>query len=95
MKQPTKLHVILESAVGFLRGGGKVVVIDCLEVLVIYNDFVSVFRFLASLKDYAVNFHSLVLVTVEEGALADREFRILSKEFIPVKNLSSLLRTSS
>ncbi|ASA78422.1 DUF835 domain-containing protein [Thermococcus sp. 5-4] len=92
---PTKLHVILDSAVKFLQSGGRLVVIDCLEVLILYNDFHSVFRFLSTLRDYAVEAGSTVLLIVGRSTVGDRELMMLKREFIPVKDLEELLRTSS
>ncbi|AFL95291.1 hypothetical protein CL1_1088 [Thermococcus cleftensis] len=92
---PTRLHVILEAAVSFMRGGGRLVIIDCLEVLILYNDFSSVFRFLSTLKDYAVSSRSTLLLLVGRDTLREREFKLLAREFQPIKNLREILRTSS
>ncbi|ASJ08154.1 hypothetical protein A3L11_02490 [Thermococcus siculi] len=92
---PTRLHVLLEAAVDFMKGSGRLVVVDCLEVLVLYNDFAAVFRFLSAMKDYAISSGSAVLLLVEEGTLEDKEFNLLIREFKPVKALASILRTSS
>ncbi|NJE30084.1 DUF835 domain-containing protein [Thermococcus sp. 18S1] len=92
---PTKLHVLLEAAVDFMRGGGRLVVIDCLEILVLYNDFNSVFRFLSTLKDYAVGTRSTLLLIVDREAIEEKEFKVLSREFPPIKSLWDVLKTSS
>ena len=92
---PTRLHVLLEAAVEFMKGGGKLIVVDCLEVLVLYNDFSSVFRFLSSMKDYALSSGSAVLLLIEEGAMEKKELNILKREFRPIKRLEEILRTFS
>lgn len=52
---PTKLHVIQDLTVKFLKeAGGRAICVDCLEYLIIYNGFEAVFRFVTSLKDYAM-----------------------------------------
>ncbi|WP_258083505.1 DUF835 domain-containing protein [Thermococcus thermotolerans] len=91
---PTRLHVILDSAVKFFQGGGKLIVIDCLEVLVLYNEFQSVFRFLSALKDYAIGTGSTVLLLVGNPTLDEKEMMILKREFAPIKDLKELLRIS-
>lgn len=91
----TKLHVVIESAVKFLRGGGRLIVVDCLETLILYNDFTAIFRFLTALKDHAVETKSAVLVVVDKETLKERELNVLLREFIPVRNLKSLLKTSA
>ncbi|WP_297477167.1 DUF835 domain-containing protein [Thermococcus sp.] len=92
---PTRLHFLLEAAVNFMRNGGKLVVIDCVEVLVLYNDFPSVFKFLSSLKDHAVTSGVAVLLLIERGAFEERELKLLEREFIPLEKPADLLRTSS
>jgi hypothetical protein len=92
---PTKLHVILDSAVKFFQGGGRLVIIDCLEILILYNDFHSVFRFLSTLRDYAVEAGSTVLLLMGQSTVGDRELMMLKREFAPIKDLKELLRTSS
>jgi len=89
---PTRLHVIIDTAVKFFKGGGRLVLIDCIEVLILYNDFVSVFKFLTTLKDYALNTGSALLVNVSEGALGEREINLLTREFEPIKDLKRLLK---
>ena len=92
---PTRLHFLLEAAVTFMKSGGKLVVIDCLEVLILYNDFQSVFKFLSSLKDHAVASGAAVLLLVERGAFEERELKLLEREFTPLEKPEDLLRTSS
>jgi len=92
---PTRLHVLIEAAVKFMRGGGRLVVIDCLEILVLYNDFPSVFKFLSSLRDHALTSGAAVLLLVDRMALGEREFRLLEREFRPIKDPLELFRTSS
>ncbi|WP_457742409.1 DUF835 domain-containing protein [Thermococcus sp.] len=89
---PTKLHVIIDTAVKFFKSGGKLILIDCLEVLILYNDFVSVFKFLTTLKDYALNTGGTVLVNVSEDTLEEREINLLTREFEPVRDLKRLLK---
>jgi len=92
---PTRLHVLLEAAVEFMRGGGRLIVVDCFEVLMLYNDFSAVFRFLSTMKDYAVSSGSALLLLVDRDALEEKELRLLEREFVPVKGLDEVLRTSS
>ena len=92
---PTRLHVILDMAVGFLRDGGRLIVLDCVEILVIYNDFVSVFRFLTTLKDYVINAGASLLLHVDESSFEERQLRLLLREFKAVDDPRRLLKTSS
>ncbi|WP_457751944.1 DUF835 domain-containing protein [Thermococcus sp.] len=92
---PTKLHVLLEGAVKFLREGGRVVIIDCVETLLIYNEFKSVFRFLTALKDNVVSSGGTLVLVVGKDTMERRELNVLMREFLLVENVESLFKTSS
>ncbi|AMQ18672.1 DUF835 domain-containing protein [Thermococcus peptonophilus] len=83
---PTALHVLQGVIIDFVRGNpGSVVIIDCLEYLMLYNDFKSVFKFLSALKDYVVIQHgSGLIVFVDEEVLTRQEKALLLKEFEPL-----------
>jgi len=83
---PTKLHVIQDLTVKFLKeAGGGTICVDCLEYLTIYNGFEAVFRFVTSLKDYAMLAGSSIIITLREGTFDERELSFLLREFEPVK----------
>jgi len=84
---PTKLHLMLNKSLRFLKSGGKVIVIDCLEALIMYNDFSSVFRFLATLKDYVIINGAVLVVLSEKETLEERQLRVLLRELVPAKSL--------
>lgn len=70
----------------FLKeAGGGTICVDCLEYLIIYNGFEAVFRFVTSLKDYAMLAGSSIILTVREGTLNERELSFLLRELEPVK----------
>ncbi|WP_297500510.1 DUF835 domain-containing protein [Thermococcus sp.] len=91
---PTKIHVLLDIAVSFFRNGGKFVAMDCVETLVLYNDFSSVFRFLTALKDHASNFKAMVLLVLERETLEAQQERLLKREFYEVSGLQELMASS-
>ncbi len=85
---PTKLHVIQDMVIKFLRNVGRgIVLIDCVEYLILYNDFETVFKFLTSLKDYVMLMNSTLVVAVKKGVLSERELKILEREFRRVEKL--------
>ncbi|MDN5320197.1 MAG: hypothetical protein PWP49_617 [Thermococcaceae archaeon] len=82
---PTKLHVIQDMAIQFAKEAkGAVIVIDCIEYLLLYNDFPSIFKFLASLKDHLLMLNASLIVTVDENAIDQKEYRLLLNEFEPL-----------
>jgi hypothetical protein len=82
---PTALHVIQDQAIRFItEKGGSIIVIDCLEYLLIYNDFKAVFKFLVNLKDYVLTMGKTLMLFVEESAIDERQRALLLKEFEPM-----------
>lgn len=82
---PTKLHVIQDQAISFVRENPEsVVLIDCLEYLLLYNDFTSVFKFLVNLKDHLLPAGAALIVIVDENALDERQKALLLREFEPL-----------
>ena len=86
---PTKLHVMQDAVIRFLKDAGRgIVIIDCVEYLILYNDFETVFKFLTSLKDYVMVMDSTLVVAVKRGTLSERELTILGREFRLIKELT-------
>ncbi|NJF25741.1 DUF835 domain-containing protein [Thermococcus sp. Bubb.Bath] len=82
---PTALHVIQDNAIRFVRERpGSLVVIDCLEYLLLYSDFTSVFKFLINLKDHVTSAGSTLVVFADGEALDERERALLLREFEPL-----------
>ena len=92
---PTKLHVLLESAIKFLREGGRVIIIDCVETLLVYNEFKSVFRFLTALKDNVISSGGTLILAIGRDTMERRELNVLLREFTLAENVESLFKTSS
>ncbi len=83
---PTALHVLHEVILRFVRDNpGSVILIDCVEYLLLYNDFRTVFKFLTNLKDHVVLQHgSGLVIFVDDSVLSEQEKALLLKEFEPL-----------
>jgi len=83
---PTALHVLQDVILRFVRDNpGSVVLIDCVEYLILYNDFKAVFKFLANLKDYVVfQLGSGLVIFVDDSILDEQEKALFLKEFEPL-----------
>ncbi|USS39942.1 DUF835 domain-containing protein [Thermococcus aggregans] len=80
---PTKLHVLQDAIVKFLRekSGKAVVYFEGVEYLILYNDFPSVAKFLFSLKDHVISNESLLILYFPPGVLDKPQKNVLLKEF--------------
>ncbi|WP_167729275.1 DUF835 domain-containing protein [Thermococcus sp. 9N3] len=83
---PTALHVLHDVILRFVRDNpGSAVLIDCVEYLLLYNDFRTVFKFLTNLKDHVVLQHgSGLVIFVDDSVLSEQEKALLLKEFEPL-----------
>ena len=80
---PTNLAYLLHTLVSFFEEGDmpKAVLLDGLEYLILENGFPAVFKFLTTLKDYALLTNSIVLMPMESRAHSEQELNMLLREF--------------
>lgn len=80
---PHRLEFLLHTLVDFMRRNNKpkVILLDGLEYLVLENGFIPVFRFLASLKDYAVMNNTVIVVPIRMDTFDKKELSLLKREF--------------
>lgn len=82
---PTALHIIQDQVIKFIsEKKDSIVVIDCLEYLLIYNDFPAVFKFLVNLKDYIISSGGTLMLFVDENAIDEKQRALLLREFEPL-----------
>ncbi|MBO8173968.1 MAG: DUF835 domain-containing protein [Thermococcus sp.] len=82
---PTALHVLQDIAIKFAsENEGATIILDCVEYLVIYNGFKSVFKFLVSLKDHLMARGATLIIFVDPTALDESEIALLKREFNPL-----------
>ncbi|QDA30649.1 DUF835 domain-containing protein [Thermococcus indicus] len=79
---PTQLHRIVERTRAYLMKAHRenitgVVVLEGLEYLIMYNDFRSVLKFLATLSDYISLYRGMLLIVLDEKSLDETERKIL------------------
>ncbi|WP_167887141.1 MULTISPECIES: DUF835 domain-containing protein [unclassified Thermococcus] len=81
---PTDLAKITELAYRYLKTAADtnttgIIIIDCLEYLLVYNDLSTVMKFLTKIRDFVlVNKGTLILVA-EKAALGDKNWALLTK----------------
>ncbi|WP_240911002.1 DUF835 domain-containing protein [Thermococcus sp. MV5] len=81
--RPTNLEYLGHLIVDFLKKDNipKAVLIEGLEYLALENSFERMFKFLSSIKDYAVLTNSIVLLVISPEAWNKNQWAILRKEF--------------
>lgn len=80
---PTNLAYLLHTLITFFEDQNipKVVLLEGIEYLVLENGFPAIFKFLTTLKDYALLNNSIVLVPIESRAHNEKELNMLLREF--------------
>jgi len=76
-KDLEKLSFTLEQ---FLSAGNRVVLLDGLEYLITNNNFLTVLRFVQSLRDQVAIHHSILLLALNPSTLDPHELNLLEKE---------------
>ncbi|WP_297072995.1 DUF835 domain-containing protein [Thermococcus sp.] len=79
---PTQLHRIIEKTRSYLAEAHReevigVVVIEGLEYLLMYNDFRSVLKFLATLSDYVALYGGMLVLVFDEKSLEEKQLKTL------------------
>ncbi|GAB6134866.1 DUF835 domain-containing protein [Thermococcus prieurii] len=79
---PTQLHRIIERTRSYLAEAHRenvtgVVVIEGLEYLMMYNDFRSVLKFLATLSDYIALYGGMLVLVLDEKSFDERQLKTL------------------
>lgn len=85
--EPTRLEYLLQTLVDFMKKTEypKLIFIDGVEYLIIENGFAPVFKFLTTLKDYAMLHNTVIVVPVDEKSLDKRSLNLLRREFEGLK----------
>jgi len=80
---PTNLPYLMQTLVDFMKKEEKpkVILLEGIEYLITENGFKNIFKFLATLKDYAIVTGSIVLIPIESKAYEDKDFHLLIREF--------------
>ncbi|USG99627.1 DUF835 domain-containing protein [Thermococcus argininiproducens] len=81
---PTNLERMTELSYRYLRmmeekGSRGIVIFDCLEYLLMYNDFKSVMKFLNKVKDFVMHHNGTLIIVAEKDAFEDPQWGILTR----------------
>ncbi|WP_297506721.1 DUF835 domain-containing protein [Thermococcus sp.] len=87
---PTRLGILLDLITRALDSGYRMVYIDSVEYLILENNFRTVLKFLADLKDRAITRGARVVIMIDPTTLDEKQVRILEREFGEIKDRVSL-----
>ncbi|EHR79093.1 hypothetical protein OCC_01149 [Thermococcus litoralis DSM 5473] len=81
---PMNLERMTELSYKYLKameeaGSRGIILIDCLEYLIMYNEFTSVIKFLNKLKDFVVSHKGTLLLVAERDAFEDQQWALLTR----------------
>ncbi|WP_297090593.1 DUF835 domain-containing protein [Thermococcus sp.] len=81
--RPTRLEYLLHIIVEFIKKteAPKLVFLEGVEYLILENGFTPVFKFLTTLKDYAIIHNTIVVVPVDVESLEEKQANLLKREF--------------
>ncbi len=78
--KPHNLTIITDNIIKFLESGDKkIVIIDCIEYLLLYNDFINIMRNVELINSYAMENNSLVILIVDNEAYTTKEYSLLKR----------------
>ncbi|USS41617.1 DUF835 domain-containing protein [Thermococcus aggregans] len=80
---PTNLEIITELCVHYMekakeKGISGVIYIASLEYLKLYNNFITILKFLHRLRDYAIIYDGRVIIEIDEKAWSEKELAQLN-----------------
>jgi len=78
--RPKDLEKLSFSLEQFLAKDGGIILLDGLEYLITNNNFLTVLRFVQSLRDQVAIHHSILLLAVNPSTLDPHELNLLEKE---------------
>ncbi|ALV62625.1 hypothetical protein ADU37_CDS09260 [Thermococcus sp. 2319x1] len=81
---PMNLERMTELSYKYLKameeaGSRGIILIDCLEYLIMYNEFTSVMKFLNKLKDFVVSHKGTLILVAEKDAFEDQQWALLTR----------------
>ena len=78
--KPHNLTILTDNIIKFLeKKQKKIVIMDCLEYLLLYNDFINVIRNVELINSYAMDNDSLVIIIVDNNSYTSKEYSLLKR----------------
>ncbi len=86
--KPHNLTILTDSIIRFLEEtAGRIVIIDCIEYLLLYNDFINIMRNIELLNSYAMERNSIIIIIIDKNAYTTKEYSLLRRYAIGWKGV--------
>lgn len=80
---PTDLGKISELSYRYLKAteekGRGIILIDCVEYLLMYNELNSILKFLTKLRDFVKLYRGTLVLVIEKEALGERDYSLIER----------------
>ncbi len=86
--KPHNLTILTDSIIRYIEEfENAIVMIDCVEYLLLYNDFVNILRNIELINSYVMEHGSLMIIVVDSKAYTTKEYSLLSRYAIEWKGV--------
>ncbi len=78
--KPHNLTILTDSIIRFIEDKkSAIVVMDCVEYLLLYNDFINILRNLELINSYVMEFGAILIIIVDNNAYTLKEYSLLRR----------------
>ncbi len=78
--KPHNLTILTDSIIRFIEEhGNAIVVMDCVEYLLLYNEFVNILRNIELINSYVMEHKSILIIIIDSNAYTTKEYSLLSR----------------
>ncbi len=78
--KPHNLTILTDNIIKFIESGRRrIVIMDCIEYLLLYNDFINVIRNVELINSYAMDYDALVIIIVDNNSYTKKEYSLLKR----------------
>ena len=78
--KPHNLTILTDSIIRFIEEhGNAIVVMDCVEYLLLYNEFVNILRNIELINSYVMEHMSILIIIIDSNAYTTKEYSLLSR----------------
>ncbi|NPA75055.1 MAG: DUF835 domain-containing protein [Euryarchaeota archaeon] len=86
--KPHNLTILTDNIIKFIEEEKKrIVIMDCVEYLLLYNDFINVIRNIELINSYAMDYDALVIIIVDNNSYTSKEYSLLKRYSIVWKGV--------